>query len=75
MRDRDENVSVDMIRRVLKNLRAQDCVECLGRDQNAQWRKTGQRGRQVAPSLILARRPWRAARVGPGVAILRLLGR
>jgi Fic family protein len=34
------NVSVDMIRRVLKNLRAQNQVECLGRGQNAQWRKT-----------------------------------
>ena len=34
------NVSVDMIRRVLKNLRAEDRVECLGRGQNAQWRKT-----------------------------------
>jgi Fic family protein len=34
------SVSVDMIRRVLKNLRAQNQVECLGRGQNAQWRKT-----------------------------------
>ena len=34
------SVSVDMIRRVLKNLRANDQVECLGRGQNAQWRKT-----------------------------------
>jgi len=34
------NVSVDMIRRVLKNLRAQNQVECLGRGQNARWRKT-----------------------------------
>jgi Fic family protein len=34
------NVSVDMIRRVLKNLRAQNQVECLGRGQSAQWRKT-----------------------------------
>jgi len=35
------NVSVDMIRRVLKNLRAENRVECLGRGQNAKWRKTG----------------------------------
>ncbi|MGB5618629.1 MAG: hypothetical protein WBM78_17430 [Desulfobacterales bacterium] len=35
------NVSVDMIRRVLKNLRTENRVECLGRGQNAQWRKTG----------------------------------
>ena len=35
------NVSVDMIRRVLKNLRSENRVECLGRGQNAQWRKTG----------------------------------
>lgn len=37
------NVSVDMIRRVLKNLRAKGQVECLGRGQNAQWRKTSKR--------------------------------
>ena len=34
------NVSVDMIRRVLKNLRANNQVERLGRGQNAQWCKT-----------------------------------
>jgi hypothetical protein len=34
------NVSVDMIRRVLKNFRARKQVECLGRGQNAQWRRT-----------------------------------
>jgi Fic family protein len=34
------NVSVDMIRRILKNLRARDQVKCLGRGQNAQWQKT-----------------------------------
>jgi len=37
------NVSLDMIRRVLKNLRARKQVECLGRGQNAQWRKTGKK--------------------------------
>lgn len=31
-------VSLDMIRRVLKNLRGSK-VECLGRGQNAQWQK------------------------------------
>lgn len=36
------NVSVDMIRRVLKNLRAKDQVECLGRGQNARWQKTAE---------------------------------
>jgi Fic family protein len=35
------NVSVDLIRRVLKNLKAQDQVECLGRGQQAKWQKTG----------------------------------
>jgi hypothetical protein len=35
------NVSVDMIRRVLKNLQAGKKVKCLGRGQNAQWQKTG----------------------------------
>jgi len=34
------NVSVDMIRHVLKNLRAENRVECLGRGQNARWSKT-----------------------------------
>ena len=34
------NVSVDMIRRILKNLRAKDQVECLGRGQKARWQKT-----------------------------------
>lgn len=33
-------VSLDLIRRVLKNLRGTK-VECLGRGQNAQWRKLG----------------------------------
>ena len=32
-------VSVDLIRRVLKNLRAERKVECLGRGQQAQWRR------------------------------------
>ncbi len=31
-------VSLDMIRRVLKDLRGKK-VECLGRGQNAQWQK------------------------------------
>ena len=34
------DVSVDMIRRVLKDLQAKKRVECLGRGQSAQWRKT-----------------------------------
>jgi len=34
------NVSVDMVRRVLKNLKAKKQIECLGRGQNAQWQKT-----------------------------------
>jgi len=34
-------VSVDLIRRVLKNLRAERKVKCLGRGQNAQWVKAG----------------------------------
>ena len=34
------NVSMDMIRSVLKKLRAKDQVECLGRGQNARWQKT-----------------------------------
>jgi len=40
IQDKCPNVSVDMIRRVLKNLRAKDQVECLGRGQNARWQKT-----------------------------------
>jgi Fic family protein len=34
-------VSLDLIRQVLKDLRAEGRVECLGRGQNAQWQKTG----------------------------------
>jgi Fic family protein len=37
------NVSVDMIRRILKNLQKEGSVECLGRGQSAQWRNTGKR--------------------------------
>jgi len=33
-------VSVDLIRGVLKNLRAAGQLECLGRGRNAEWRKT-----------------------------------
>lgn len=33
-------VSVDLIRRVLKNLRSKGQVECLGKGQNAGWQKT-----------------------------------
>lgn len=33
-------VSIDLIRRQLKKLRDAGQVECLGRGQNAQWRKT-----------------------------------
>jgi hypothetical protein len=32
-------VSIDMTRRVLKDLQAQSVVECLGRGRNAKWRK------------------------------------
>jgi hypothetical protein len=39
--NRIEGVEVDMIRRVLKNLRSENRVECLGRGQSARWRKTG----------------------------------
>lgn len=34
-------VSVDLIRQVLKTLRAEGKVECLGRGQQAQWRRLG----------------------------------
>ena len=40
LRNKCPNVSVDMIRRVLKNLWAKAQVECLGRGQNARWQKT-----------------------------------
>lgn len=33
-------VSLDMIRQVLKTMKASEQVECLGRGQNAQWQKT-----------------------------------
>lgn len=34
------NVSIDMVRRVMKNLKAKNKIECLGRGQKAQWQKT-----------------------------------
>jgi fido (protein-threonine AMPylation protein) len=33
-------VSMDLIRRLLKRLRASDRIQCLGRGQNAEWKKT-----------------------------------
>jgi Fic family protein len=33
-------VSVDMIRQILKSLRSEGMVECMGRGRTAQWRKT-----------------------------------
>jgi len=39
-------VSLDMIRQVLKNLRSLKEVECLGRGQTAQWRKTATWGKR-----------------------------
>jgi Fic family protein len=40
LQDKCPNVSMDMIRRVLKNLRTKNQIECLGRGQNALWQKT-----------------------------------
>lgn len=40
IQNRCPNVSVEMVRRVLKNLRAKKHIECLGRGQNARWQKT-----------------------------------
>lgn len=40
LQHRCPGVSIDLIRRVLKKLRAEGRVECLGRGQDAQWRKT-----------------------------------
>ncbi|HCU25486.1 MAG TPA: Fic family protein, partial [Deltaproteobacteria bacterium] len=34
-------ISVDMIRKVLKDLRAQGLVKCLGRGPTAQWKRIG----------------------------------
>ena len=33
-------ISIDMIRLVLKQLKSEGVVECLGRGQKAQWQKT-----------------------------------
>jgi Fic family protein len=41
LRNACPSVSVDMIRLVLKDLRANKQVECLGRGQSAEWQKTG----------------------------------
>ena len=35
-------VSMDMIRKVLKDLKAKKKITCLGRGQNAEWKKTGE---------------------------------
>lgn len=40
LQHRYPNVSVDLIRRILKNVRATHQIECLGRGQNARWQKT-----------------------------------
>lgn len=40
LQHRHPNVSVDLIRRILKNVRATNQIECLGRGQNARWQKT-----------------------------------
>ena len=40
LQDRCPNVSIDMIRRILKKLRADKQIECLGRGQSARWQKT-----------------------------------
>lgn len=40
LQHRCPSVSVDMIPRILKNLRAKNQIECLGRGQNARWQKT-----------------------------------
>jgi hypothetical protein len=40
LQHRCPNVSVDMVRRVLKSLREINQIECLGRGQNARWQKT-----------------------------------
>jgi hypothetical protein len=34
-------VSMDMIRKVLKDLKAKKKITCLGRGQNAEWKKMG----------------------------------
>jgi hypothetical protein len=40
LRRRCPGVSLDLIRRVLKRLQKEKQVQCLGRGQNAKWRKT-----------------------------------
>lgn len=40
LQHRYPNVSVDLIRHILKNVRATNQIECLGRGQNARWQKT-----------------------------------
>jgi hypothetical protein len=40
LQNQGPNVSVDMTRRILKNLQKEGRLECLGRGQNAQWGKT-----------------------------------
>ena len=41
IRQKCPGVGIDMIRRILKDLKAQEVIECLGRGRNAKWNKTG----------------------------------
>lgn len=41
IRQKCPGVGVDMVRRVLQDLRAQGIIECVGRGRGAKWRKTG----------------------------------
>ncbi len=43
-------VGVDLIRRILKNLRSDHRLECMGRGQSAGWRKTPKWGKEVVPN-------------------------
>jgi Fic family protein len=40
LQNRCPNVSIDMIRRIMKKLKSGNMLECLGRGQNARWQKT-----------------------------------
>ena len=40
LQNRCPNVSMDMIRRIMKKLKSGNMIECLGRGQSSRWQKT-----------------------------------
>ena len=67
------NISVDMVRRVLKNLRAKNRIECLGRGRSARWQKTGKWKLGTNGIGMAGKGPWRPVIEKKPVEFLRKL--